>query len=228
MATASETGAGLVHVRLDRGCCRIELFSPESHAGRRKSRLDLDAELHDEADTLLARDRGEAADARLDVCVGERTNTLLSFGGAVAGAPVIITRASWAMPAGLPMVWGADSSRRFAAALRVRHVAPVHSPVALYEGVVGSTAFVTAVEPGACYVAVVAATRGTSRGFVLRALVGGTEHGDERGTGDGAALTSFCSGDHERVRLTVEARGSALAWGIALYHMTSADWQLGP
>ncbi len=110
----------------------------------------------------------------------------------------------------------------------MRHVAPLHAPVALYEGVVGSTSFVTAVEPGACYVAVVAATRGTSRGLVLRALVGGTEHGDERGTGDGAALTSFCTGDHERVRLTVEARGNALAWGIALYHMTSADWQLGP
>jgi hypothetical protein len=229
MATATEAGAGLVHVRLERGCHRIELFSPESHAGRRKSRLDLDAELHDEAgDVLLARDRSEAADARLDACVGERRDTLLSFGGALAGAPIIITRASWAMPAGLPTVWGPESSRRFAGALRMRHVTPAHTPVALYEGVVGSTSFVASVEPGACYVAVVAATRGTPHGLVLRALVGGTEHGDERGTGDGAALTAFCTGEHERVRLTVEARGSALAWGVALFHMTSANWQLGP
>ncbi len=229
MATASEGGAGTIHVRLERGCHRIELFSAEAHAGRRKGRLDLDAELHDESgDVLLARDRGEAADARLDVCLGEKQDTLLSFGGALPAAPIIVARASWPMPASLPSVWGPDASRRLAGALRARHVTPTRSAVALHEGVVGTTAFVTPVEPGACYVAVVAATHGTPRTMVLRALVGATEHADERGTGEGAALTSFCTADHDRVRLTVEARGTALAWGVALYRMTSGGWELGP
>ncbi|HEX4516657.1 MAG TPA: hypothetical protein VH054_24080, partial [Polyangiaceae bacterium] len=43
MATATADGGGVVHVRLERGCHRIELFSPESFAGKRKTRLDLDA-----------------------------------------------------------------------------------------------------------------------------------------------------------------------------------------
>jgi hypothetical protein len=227
MAVATDAGSGTVHVHLERGCHRIELFSPEVHAGKRKLRLDLDAELHDDSgDILLARDRGDAADAKLDVCIGEARDTLLSFAGAISAAPVIITRAFWPMPAGLPSVWGAEGSRRFATALRARSSVPTRAPVALYEGIVGSTSFVSPVEPGACYVAVVAVTRGTPRALSLRAVVGATEHSDERGTGDGAALTAFCTRDHDRVNLTVDARGSALAWGAALYHMTSGDWQL--
>jgi hypothetical protein len=229
MATASADGAGVVHVRLDRGCHRIELFSPESFGGRRKTRLDLDAELHEEAgDVLLARDRGEAADARLDVCAGERKETLLSFGGALAGAPIIIARATWPTPTAVPTIWGSDASRRFAGALRVRHVTPTRTPVALYEGIVGSSSFVVPVEPGACYVAVAAATRGVPRGLVLRAVVGSDGHADERGTGDGAALVSFCTTDRDRARVTVEARGTSLAWGTAIYRMTSGGWEHEP
>jgi hypothetical protein len=229
MATANADGAGVVRVRLERGCHRLELFSPESRAGRHKLRLDLDAELHDaQGDALLARDRGEAADARLDVCAGEDEDALLSFGGALPLAPVIIALASWPMPESVPRVWGPDASRRLAGALRSRHVTPKRPAVALYEGVVGATSFVARVEPGACYVAVAAATRGEPRGLVLRALVGAAEHADERGTADGAALVSFCTGDGERVRLTVEARGTAMAWGAALYRMTSGAWEREP
>ncbi len=230
-ATATADGSGVVHVKLERGCHRIELFSPETWSGRRKPRLDLDAELHDESgEVLLARDRGEAADARIDVCTGEAKDTLLGFGGAIPGAPITVARASWSLPASLPNanVWGVDANRRLAGALHARHVTPPHSAVALYEGVVGSTSFVTGVEPGACYVAVVAAVRGVPRGLVVRARVGATEHSDERGTSDGAALASFCTGDEDRARLTVEARGSALAWGLALFHVTSGAWEREP
>ncbi len=153
--------------------------------------------------------------------------TLLSFGGAVPMSPVIIARASWPMPPSLPNVWGPDASRRLAGALRSRHVTPASAPVALFEGVASSTSFVADVAPGACYVAVTAATRGAPRGLVLRADVGADEHADERGTADGAALVSFCTGDHDRVRLTVEARGNALAWGVALYVMTSGSFEDG-
>jgi hypothetical protein len=228
MAVASDSGTGVVHMRFERGCHRVELFSPESFAGRRKLRLDLDAELHDESgETLLARDRGEAADARLDVCFAEPADTLLGFGGALPTSPIIITRASWAIPATVPKVWEADGTRRVAQALRAHELTPPTQPVALYEGVVGSTSVVADVEPGGCYVVVAAATRGTPRGMALRVLVGATEHADERGTGDGAALSSFCTGDHRHVRITVEARGSSLAWGLALFHMTAGGWEVG-
>ena len=229
MAQAGADGTGVVHVRLERGCHRIELFSPESFGGRRKLRLDLDAELHDaQDDALLARDRGEAADARLDVCAGEGEDTLLSFGGALPLSPVIVARAAWPLPPSVPNVWGPDASRRLAGALRMRHVTPAHPAVALYEGIVGATTFVASVEPGACYVAVAAATRGVPRGLVLRARVGASEHADERGTSDGAALAAFCTGDRDRARITVEARGNALAWGAALYKMTSGAWEREP
>jgi hypothetical protein len=229
MATSSADGSGVVHVRLERGCHRIELFSAESFGGRRKTRLDLDAELHDDSgDVLLARDRGEAVDARLDFCAGDRQDALLSFGGALGGAPIIIARASWPMPPAVPTIWGPDASRRIAGAFHIRHVTPTRAPVAQYEGIVGSTTFVTPVEPGACYVAVAAATRGVPRGLVLRALVGSSEHADERGTGDGAAITAFCTSDHERARITVDARGSSLAWAAAIYRMTSGGWEHEP
>ncbi len=228
-ATASTDGSGVVHVRLERGCHRIELFSPETWSGRRKTRLDLDAELHDETgDVLLARDRGEAADARIDVCAGEPKDTLLGFGGAIPGSPITVARATWALPLSLPRVWSADATRRFAGVLRSRHVTPPHPAIALYEGVVGSTSIIARVAPGSCYVAAVAAVRGVPRGIVLRARVGATEHSDERGTTDGAALASFCTGDEERVRLTVESRGTAVAWGLALFQATSGGWEREP
>jgi len=229
MANAGADGTGIVRVRLERGCHRIQLFSPESFGGRRKLRLDLDAELHDASDdSLLARDRGEAADARLDVCAGESEDTFLSFGGALPLSPVIVARAAWPLPPAVPDVWGPDARRRFAGALRARHVTPPHRAVALYEGVVGATTFVTRLEPGACYVAVVAATRGMPRGLVLRARVGASEHADERGTADGAALVAFCAGDLDRATLTVEGRGTALAWGVAIFEMTSGAWGREP
>jgi hypothetical protein len=229
MAIANESGSGVVHVRIDRGCHRIELFSPETFAGRRKLRLDLDADLHDESgETLLARDRGEAADARLEVCFADGRDTLLGFGGALPGAPVIIARSSWPITNALPMQWGSDATRRLAAALHAHHVTPVHPPIALREGVVGSSSFMTELEMGACYVAVVAASRGAPRGMALRARVGAMDHADERGTADGAAFTAFCSGDQPRARVTVDARGSSLAWGFALYHVTSGAWDTHP
>ncbi len=229
MAAAGPDGTGTVHVQLDRGCHRIELFSPELRAGKRRARLDLDAELRDKnGEALLARDRGESADARLELCLGERTETLLSFAGAAPASQIIVSRASWPLPPTLPEPWGADAKRRMAGAMRAHHFTPAEQPVALYEGVAGSTPIATEVEQGACYVAVVAATRGLPRGFVLRAAVGASEHADERGTADGAALVSFCAGDHDHVRLTVDARGSALAWGVALYRTNGAAWEQAP
>jgi len=229
MATAGSDGTGVVHVQLERGCHRIELFSPELRAGRRRGRLDLDAELRDKnGEGLLARDRGESADARLELCLGERTDALLSFAGAAATAQIIVSRAYWALPASVPALWGTDAQRRIAGVMRAHHFAPLQQPVALYQGVAGSTPIVTPVEQAACYVAVAAATRGTPHGVVLRAAVGASEHADERGTSDGAALVSFCTGDRERVHFTVEARGSALAWGLALYRTNGAAWEQAP
>ena len=229
MATAGSDGTGVVHVQLERGCHRIELFSPELRAGKRRARLDLDAELRDKnGDGLLARDRGESADARLELCLGDRADTLLSFAGAAPTSQVIVSRASWPLPATLPELWGADAKRRMAGVMRVHHFTPAQRAVALYEGVAGSTPIVTPVEQAACYVAVAAATRGLPRGIVLRAAVGASEHADERGTPDGAALVSFCTQDNERVRLTVDARGSALAWGLALYRTNGAAWEQAP
>jgi hypothetical protein len=63
---------------------------------------------------------------------------------------------------------------------------------------------------------------------VLRAAVGASEYADERGTPDGAALVAFCTHDRDGVRLTVDARGSALAWGLALYRTNGGLWEQTP
>ena len=61
---------------LEPGCHRLEIFAPDvrNAHGPRRRRLDVDAEIRNEDEELLARDRTEAPDARLETCVGETTS----------------------------------------------------------------------------------------------------------------------------------------------------------
>ncbi|MBL8608955.1 MAG: hypothetical protein JNL38_16635 [Myxococcales bacterium] len=73
---AGVDGSGTAPVELDEGCHVVEVFAAEATSanGKRRARLDLDAELRDDEDSLLAKDRTESPDAHLEVCVGEPTD----------------------------------------------------------------------------------------------------------------------------------------------------------
>lgn len=227
--SASDEGGGEEEIELEPGCHRIEVFGRELGRERpgRRFHLDLDAELRD-AERIVARDRTEAPDARLETCVGETSRVTLAYTGSPPHSEVIITRATWPLPAKLPSLWGPAAKSRMARAMFLRHVTtPADEPVYLTQGSTGSTPIPLSVETGACYVAVLGVARGHPRQLQLRAIVGARESTDERGAMEEASLTAFCVRAHESARLEVLARGTGVAWGLSLFRVQSGNWEQG-
>lgn len=226
---SGDEGGGEEDIELEPGCHRVEVFGRELGRERpgRRFRLDVDAELRD-SERVIARDRTEAPDARLETCVGETSRVTLAFTGSPPHSEVILTRATWPLPAKLPTLWGPATKSRMARAMFVRHVTtPTDEPVYLTQGSTGSTPIPLSVETGACYVAVVGIARGHPRQLQLRAIVGGRESTDERGAADEAALSTFCVRAYESARLEVQARGTGVAWALALFRVQSGNWEQG-
>jgi hypothetical protein len=225
--SASSDGAGDVKVSLEGGCHRIEIFATDTRPRpSRRRRLDVDAEIRDSDEDLLARDRTDSPDARLELCVGEETDATVIFAGAPGGTAVIVTRAWWPIPPHVPSLWGPEPRARMAHALLARRAAPPpQDAVGLYGGLAGSTALPVALEPGACYLAVAAVTNGHARGLGLRASVGAQQAHDERNGDDDAGVVAFCARDHDLARLDVEARGASITWGLAIYRIEGRAWE---
>ena len=228
---AGDDGAGEGELALGAGCHRVELFARDGEVrpGRR-FRVDVDAELRDpsNSDHVLARDRTEAPDARLEACVGESTRIKLVFAGAPANADLTSTLASWPLPQHLPSLWGAATRSKMARVMFTRHVAaPEADPVFLAEGSSGTTPFPLSVEVGGCYLAVVALTHGHARSLQIRTVVGARESTDERGAAEEAALSAFCVNAEESARLEIHARGTGVGWGLALFRVKSGVWEAG-
>jgi hypothetical protein len=226
---AGVDGNGEGQVSLDAGCHRVELFAADPRAAgtpNRRFRLDIDAELRDdEDDTMLGRDRTDAPDAHIEACIGKETEGAVVFTGAPPGATVLVTHASWPIPKNLPWAWGAEVRGRMAGAMLARHLASPEGPaVALAQGSTGTTVVPVEVEPGGCYVAVAAVTQGHARGVGVRAMIGARQSSDERGINDEAGAVAFCAREQSRARVEVDARGTALAWGLAVFRIDSAVW----
>jgi hypothetical protein len=228
---AGEEGSGDEEMELQAGCHRVELFArdPRTERSGRRFRLDVDAELRDPSeDRVLARDRTEAPDARLEACVGQTSRVNLAYVGAPPGGEVLVTLASWPLPARLPPMWGPVARSKMARAMFSRHVAvPADDPIFLGQGSSGTTPFPLPVEVGGCYVAVVGVTRGHARSLQLRVLVGARESTDERGAAEEAALAAFCVRAEERARVEVHARGPAIGYGLAVFRVKSGVWEAG-
>ena len=235
---SADDGSGVGEIELDAGCHRIELFAAEPPRGAQSSswerrsgrrfRFDLDAELRDgDDDQLLARDRTDTADARLDACVGGPTLGNVVFVGAGPRALIVAMHASWPIPSGLPRLWGPEARAKMAAALLARRLTPKEGDAVLVvQGAAGITPVPVELEAGACYIAVAAVAFGNARGIGLRAIIGGIESADERGHDDNSGVVAFCTHDRTRGRLEVEARGIRMAWGLALYRVESGTWEL--
>ncbi len=226
---AEHDGSGQTELLLAEGCDRVELFAPDlphlPHDARH-GRLDVDAELRDaDSDEVLARDRTDAPDAHLELCVGKRTRVTLAFAGAAPDREIPLLFASWKLAEHLPLVWGAEARAGFAAALRARRLPPPpEEPVFLAEGASGATSATTSIEPGACYVATVGTVHGRARGVGLRVRIGGREYQGDRGQSLSATAVAFCAGAEDQAFFDVDARGSGLAWGLAVYRVMSAAW----
>jgi hypothetical protein len=214
---ASPEGAGEFLLRVDSGCHRVDLMAEVPTMLPRRA-TDLDAEARTSEGRVLARDRGEAADARLDFCIGEAMRIAIPYGGAAGPVMVVAADTSWPIPSAIPVHWGARPRAGFAMALRRRHAPePSSPPVAESLGSAGGTMIPVAVEPGRCYLAAVAIARGEPRGLRITAAVGDHYARDEVGErGDGTAL-AFCAESEDAARIEVEARGEGIWWTFALW-----------
>lgn len=221
-------GKGDGRIVLEAGCHRVELFASDPRATRtsRRVRLDLDAAMRDEAGDLIAYDRTNAPDVRMETCTGEATAVTVQFEGAPAGAPVLLTHALSPLPDHLPSTWGPKARARMAAALLPRHIGRLEEdPVFVAQGASGVTPVSFDIEPGGCYVAVMALERGHARGVGLRVTVGARSSADERGPSDEATAIAFCAKGSENARFEVEARGGGVAWGLAAFRVASGVWE---
>lgn len=215
---SSSQGSGLFELRMGEGCHRIEVMA-ESTATHP---VDVDVEVRDEeSGEILERDRGDAPDARVDLCFGETTVIGVSYVGAPSASQVVLSSAMWPIPDWIPAAWGARARASFATAFRRRPTPmPQAPPVALALGVQGVTSIPVEIEPASCYLAAVAMMQGDSAGLRLRATVGARGAVEEiPGRPEGVAVV-FCSTQEKMARVEVEVRGQAPSW------MLSA-WRLG-
>jgi hypothetical protein len=226
-------GGGVADLVLEAGCHAIILFAidPRAMNPGLRSRLDLDAEMRDETgDRMLTRDRSDAPDARLELCVGESTPVQVAFAGSTAGAPVLASHVVWPILDRLPSAWGSEARARMAHVLLTRHTRTLlREPVLLAEGGSGMTPMPLSIEPGACYLALVAVTQGAARAVNLQVHVGMHDAFDDRGADENGAVVAFCAGAQASAWANIEARGTPLlGWGLALYRVASNAWDVKP
>jgi hypothetical protein len=228
---AGPDGGGAAEDSLDPGCHTLQLFAvdPRTSNPLRRAKLDLDAEMRDASgDRVLARDRTDAPDARLTVCVGEATRVEVVFVGSPPDAPVLVAHAVWPLPERLPTVWGSEARGRMASVLLTRHVGPlIRDPILIGQGGSGTTPVPLTLEPGACYLALVSVVQGATRAVGLRVSVGARDAFDDRGVDEDGAVVAFCAGDRRVGLAEVEARGTPLlGWGLAVYRLAVGSWEI--
>jgi hypothetical protein len=226
---AGVDGSGAGEATLDPGCHTLRLFPVDLRgphpAG--KGKLDLDAEARGRADDrLLARDRSDAPDAELSVCVGETTQTDLLFAGSPPGSPVLVAHFVWPLPEHLPSIWGGEVRARMGRVLLARHVASLpREAFFVTQGGSGTTPVPFGIEPGACYLAIVSLVQGTARAIGLRVRVAAREASDDRGIEGSGAAVAFCASASDRASATVEAHGApVLGWALAVYRVEDGAW----
>jgi hypothetical protein len=140
---------------------------------------------------------------------------------------VLVTHTSWPIPERLPLVWGGEARARMAQVMLARNLPrPKRDAVFLAQGGSGTTPLPLPLEPGACYVAVAGVVQGSARGIGLRALVGARDASDDRGASDNAGIVAFCAGDRRRAQIEIDARGTSLAWGLAVFRVRSGVWEV--
>lgn len=214
---ASSTASGL-GLELDEGCHRLVLV-PATRPG---VPFDVDAELHDREDRVLAQDRGSATDAALETCVGQTTSAALVWAGSVRDAPVTLVHGKWQFPPGIPQEWGPRARAAATAAHRRRRAPSLDTPPTWEgEGLSGRTIIPIELDPSGCYAFIVALTRGEHRGVRAAVHVGASRHLDIGPMGSEASLVTFCAQGNGRARAEIDVSGSNVHWAAGAWRVGS-------
>lgn len=216
--TANRSGSGVVRLRLEPGCHRLNVLGAATPPGFRGG-LDVDLELRAmPGGELIASDRAETADASTRLCVAEASLVQLGFAGSLPGVPVLLVHGQWPLPLKLPGYWGPTPVARAAEALWARRVwLKDAGRVKEAIGVGGLTVLSMETEPGACYVTVVTPLQGRANAFALVVRGAGDELARNQSRNqDEAALVAFCA-ESDRVTFDIEAQGSSLVWLLGVW-----------
>jgi hypothetical protein len=210
-------GRGLLSLRLPAGCHRLVALGDDAATSGKGFDVDVELRVAEGGGELLARDTSESSDARVDVCLGETAEVELLLAGAPPHARVTVLHALWPLEAKLPAWWPARARAGATDALRRRSPGRLEAgPIAQVQGVQGDTTASLEVEPATCYAVVLGIARGAARGARLAVRAGARTWVEESpATRDGAAV-SFCTGEHARVELRVEAPSSSASWFAGL------------
>ncbi|NUP09357.1 MAG: hypothetical protein HOW73_25165 [Polyangiaceae bacterium] len=213
---AEANGLGLVKIKAVDGCHRFHVMAD---ATDNDGRVDLDAELRVEGGgATIVRDRGEAPDARLDVCVGSTTEIPIVFSGAPPKSRVLVLDALFPLPKGIPDHFGDRAQAGLAAAVRKRlRRGPDTAPIFETTGAHGSMTTSIPTEPGRCYVAALGVMRGTPRGMRLFVQTSPRSATEEVPPGTDSAAVSFCASTSDGARLRVDAPGLGVGWVLSLW-----------
>jgi hypothetical protein len=217
---ASPNGNGEFALRLTEGCHRLEVMAEVPEMVPRRA-TDIDAEAREsESERLLARDRADMPDARLDFCLGEAGVVDVPFVGAASAVNITVSDARWPIPRTVPPHWGSRARGALAMALRKRAAPdPQSQPILETIGVQGDTAVPVAVEPGKCYLAAIGLVRGEARGMRIGVGLGSKVLRDETGDRPESAAVAFCADLETSAVIKVEARGSAPWWALVVWPM---------
>jgi hypothetical protein len=209
-----------VTLELEPGCHVLRLVGTPVGKNRRRL-VDLDVEASNEDGVVLARDRSDSADAKVDLCIGEREPIDLTGQGLPLDVDVTMMHAFVSLPPSLPAAWGEQARAHMVDSLRTRHL-PIPADAAVFETQGGPqvTRVSSHIVPGACYVAVAVPFFGSVRKISIRAFVALEEHIDERSRGSSGAAIGFCAGTRDLVNIEVEARGAQVMWGLALFNVS--------
>ena len=222
---ATASGIGRIQLKLGEGCHRLDLMAEVPSVVPRRA-TDLDAEAHvQETSRLLARDRADVPDARLDFCLGEQTVVDVGFAGASGATPVTVSDALWPTPSTVPVRWGPRARAGFAGALNKRHApAPTEDAILESVGVQGVTQVPLAVEPGRCYLASVALIRGEARSIRMSMTLGDRAPHDEALERPEGAAFAFCAGTERSAVIDVDVRGNGPWWALSVWAMGGASF----
>ena len=126
--------------------------------------------------------------------------------------------AVFAWPAWVSDRWGPRVASTWASLARRRSTpAPMLAPIAEVLGADGHALSFVGVEPGRCYLAMVATSHGPPRGLRLTASAAVRPSIEDSGAGADGASVVFCSEDQDTARIEIDAAPAARWWVLSVW-----------
>jgi len=208
--------SGEVLVGFDPGCHEVKLVMDLDT--NQTEALDLSPELAWTDDSaLLATNTSSSHTTTFIVCTATARIARLSFIANPAYLRAVLFRAHYPWPTGIPSNWATEVQNQMALAMFRRHLPSLTSPPSQsWLGGSSATSLSMAVAPRSCYLAIVAASRGSQSDISL-SISGESRWIADTSLDDVAASVAFCVSQVGDVKLDVDARGSDVVWILGIW-----------